>query len=751
MPRWLHSVLFALTTAVLGLALLVSGLMHEREFGLYWLFKMRGPAEALADVAIVAIDSMSGFDMQMSRLPRDWPRSLHGALVDQLSASGARTIVFDMDFSRAREPGDDQAFADAIRNSGRTVLFERLDGRSERIVSKDAESRWVWVETSMPPVEPLAGAARAIAPFPLPKIGQASYQFWTFKPSADDVPTLASVAAQLALLDFHEDWMGMLAAAGVPASHIALASDLGSPGAMREHMQRTRKLFLSDPQLSDRIMSIIHLADLEPRSRQAVTALTRLYGGADERYTNLYGPPGTIRTIRYQDLSIAENLQKAELPEKITPVEHDAEFKEKTVFVGYSDLFSPDQPDRFYTVFTNDKGIDLSGCEIMATAFANLLSDQTVERPPAWISMLAVGLFGLVISQIVFWPSAYFAVPLAILAAGAYVYGAAEAFADHHLWMPLATPIGLQLPFALGAGVLGQYLVERRKKQRVGAAIAQYLPKHLAEGIAEGTVAATNIDQVVHGVCLATDMSGFSRISESKTPGELAEFMNAYFEEVAGALKRCEVDVTEFHADTIMCAWIGKPGERAFRRKALRAGLGVVRAIEEFETDSDAVLRARIGLQDGPFYLGHTGGGGRLAYSILGNPANSASRLEGLNKKLRTRVLAAAGVVDGLDEFIFRPLGEFLVVGKSESVDVVEVIGFRSEPIAGAEELLSGFADGLQKFKAERWEEALAAFRQVAARFPNDGPTRFFRKLCKIYVTQGVPQNDPTRPAMTSK
>ena len=104
-----------------------------------------------------------------------------------------------------------------------------------------------------------------------------------------------------------------------------------------------------------------------------------------------------------------------------------------------------------------------------------------------------------------------------------------------------------------------------------------------------------------------------------------------------------------------------------------------------------------------------------------------------------------------LDDFVLRPLGEFLVVGKSESVDVVEVMGFRSDPPPGSDELLAGFAAALRAFKAQNWEAALADFRKVAARFPEDGPTRFFRKLCKTYVAGGPPENNPTRPAMTAK
>jgi adenylate cyclase len=48
------------------------------------------------------------------------------------------------------------------------------------------------------------------------------------------------------------------------------------------------------------------------------------------------------------------------------------------VFVGYSDLCDARQPDRFYTVFTREDGVDLSGVEIAATGFADLLTNRSL-------------------------------------------------------------------------------------------------------------------------------------------------------------------------------------------------------------------------------------------------------------------------------------------------------------------------------------------------------------------------------------
>lgn len=667
-------------------------------------------------------------------------------------ASGAKGAVFDMDFSQPKAPIEDLTFADAIREAGRVVLFERLEGRNERIVSGKDTSRWVWVESSQPPTEPLREAARAVAPFPLPKIEKSAFQFWAFKPSADDTPTTASVAVQLFLLPHHDAWRHMLERAGVGTALLPTASALEAPGALRSYMKDMRKLFLGKPHLADHLRELLETSTLASDERNAVEVLTALYGGPDERYTNYYGPPGSIPTVSYEDMIGAEEIALAADPVPVGATDTSRQLEGRMVFVGYSDLFSPDQPDRFFTVFTSDKGIDLSGCEIMATAFANLLTDRTIKPIDPWLSLTIVVAFGLAASQLVFWPAAYIGGPLTLIVGGAYVIGAAELFARESLWLPIATPLAVQTPFAIVAGLLGQYLLERRQKMRVSSAIARYLPEHLAKDLTAGRIDEGTLNQVVHGVCLATDMSGFSSISETKSPKELASFMNAYFEAIAIALKRCEVDVTEFHADTIMCAWIGEPDDPEVRRKAVRAAIEVVHAIENFTAgDPDIILTPRVGIQDGPFYLGHTGGGGRLSYSILGDPANSAARLESLNKKFGTRILAAQSVVEGLGDFAQRPLGEFMVVGKSRAVPVVEVIGLASESEASTMELCRGFTQSLEEFLAGRWDAAAESFSRLASRFPEDRASTFYREVSQKYALEGAPAEHPTRLAMSEK
>ena len=340
---------------------------------------------------------------------------------------------------------------------------------------------------------------------------------------------------------------------------------------------------------------------------------------------------------------------------------------------------------------------------------------------------------------------AMIAVPSAFVFTAVYVGIVQWRFNDADLWLPLAIPVLGQLPLALLIGLMGQYLLERRKERQFARAISYYLPENIVKDLTEKRLDPSSVNRVVFGTCLATDMSGFTALSESKSPTELAAFMNQYFDSLAQALKRHDVDVTEFHADTIMCAWTASERSPGVSRKAALAAIEVSEAIDQFAHEHGSMrLITRIGLQNGSIYLGHTGGGGRFAYSILGDAANTASRLESLNRYLGTRVLAGASVVRGDNGLRVRPLGSFQLLGKADPTSIVEILGKQSGDGAEELDLLARFADALAAFQSEQWSKAAALFEAITERFADDGPSRFYLNRCRRYVADPPIQPEPT-------
>ena len=129
--------------------------------------------------------------------------------------------------------------------------------------------------------------------------------------------------------------------------------------------------------------------------------------------------------------------------------------------------------------------------------------------------------------------------------------------------------------------------------------------------------------------------------------------------------------------------------------------------------------------------FGSIGASEHYEYRAVGDIVNTASRIQGLNKVLGTRILATAETVSGLEEFIIRPVGSFLLAGKINAVSIVELIGRRDSIDADVATRLASFAIGMDAFAGHHWREAAEAFARILDAAPDDGPSRFYRAHCE--------------------
>ena len=163
------------------------------------------------------------------------------------------------------------------------------------------------------------------------------------------------------------------------------------------------------------------------------------------------------------------------------------------------------------------------------------------------------------------------------------------------------------------------------------------------------------------------------------------------------------------------------------------------------------IAALRIGLETGEVFIGHSGGGGHFVYSIVGDCANTASRIEGLNKHLSTEVLASESVIEGIDDLLMRPLGQFVFVGKTEPLPIYEILSLVTDATAQETELCERFAGGFDLFMKAEWKKASREFKSILKSFPHDGPSRFYFSQCQQRIDAvSLPEN-PYIITMTEK
>jgi adenylate cyclase len=719
-----------IAAAGLGAGLTPLGLGLEQDIGLNWLFQLRGPRAAPPEVIIVSIDRASSDRLGLSNKPRQWPRSLHAELIGKLAQRGAAVIAFDIIFEQSRDPAHDQALAQAIREAGNVVLFEYLEKESLALDVQQADRvATVNIEKLVPPMPILADAAIALAPFPLPKVPAKVSQVYLFKTGAGDIPTLPVTALQVFALPSHDALLGLLqdlgaASVGTLPSSARTAREQGRLGAL---LSELRVLFLSDPSLADTAVAKLRESQAagDRRERELLQSLVTMYAGRADMFVNYYGPPRSITTIPYY--RILEADPDAQLPVDITGA---------AVFVGFSEQLQPEQKDGFYTVYSQASGLDVSGVEIAATTFANLLERRPVIQPTWGSQIMILGLWGLGIGFVLRLLPGVGIIALAMAAGIMYLGTAYLAFERSAAWLPLVTPLLWQTPLAVVAALLWRYLDVRREKQNIRRAFDYHLPPQVVDELASGTNDLTVDGRLMHGICLATDAEQYTQLSEQLAPGALRELMNRYYAVIFEPVRQGGGIVSDVVGDAMLAIWAAKAPEPQFRERACQAALAIVAAVDAFNRGPDkARLPTRVGIHCGEVVIGHVGALNHFEYRAVGDIVNTATRIEGLNKRLGTRILASASVLRGLDGFVSRPLGRFLLAGKSKSLELHELVGLGSATDAEQTAFLAQFAATLRAFHARRWSEAAEGFQACLTEQPQDGPSQYYLHLCHVYDT----------------
>jgi adenylate cyclase len=224
--------------------------------------------------------------------------------------------------------------------------------------------------------------------------------------------------------------------------------------------------------------------------------------------------------------------------------------------------------------------------------------------------------------------------------------------------------------------------------------------------------------------------------------------MNEYYAELFGPVERLGGVVNEVVGDAMLAIWAAPSSEASVRRQACQAALEIVAAIERFNQAivGRPALVTRFGLHSGQMLLGSIGAAHHYEYQAVGDMVNTATRIQGLSKYLGTRILASEETVDGLEEFLTRPMGCFLLAGKSTAVCVVELGGHKQDANPRASLLYQEFAAALEAYRTREWRNAATRFSEIIDMFPEDGPSRFYLKLCESYVLK--PPDEPWHPAV---
>jgi adenylate cyclase len=244
--------------------------------------------------------------------------------------------------------------------------------------------------------------------------------------------------------------------------------------------------------------------------------------------------------------------------------------------------------------------------------------------------------------------------------------------------------------------------------------------------------------------CLITDAERYTALTEGMEPSAVVELVNRYFGALFGPVLDNGGMVSDVKGDGLLAVWNYQSAGGEFKASVCKACLEMVERVDELNRQHPAHrLPTRLGVDFGPVALARVGAHARFEYRPVGDPVNTASRLEELNKLLKTRILVSEAFAHGVRGFLFRDLGSFQLRGKRTRTRVKELVGALENCSIREHALCREFAHAVAAFEVGPAAEAQASFQALQAKVPDDGPTRYY--LQRLELLRSEPEYAPPR------
>lgn len=640
-------------------------------------------------VRVVAID-----DASLASLGQwPWPRTVLARMVDQLTALGARVVVFDLVLSEPDRSSPEQVAAAYPDQPQLQQMLRRLATHDQRLADSMARSRVVLGF----PIEPVAASG------PLPPLRA---QFLSLGGAAGDwLPHYSGGLAPLPLLG--------QAAAGSAAISMAPGND-GVLRAVPLLYQVHDNLY---PGLA---LEALRLASGQDKLTLEVTAPALVQVGGitgvalgTQRFLAT-APDGRVwlhfRPMNAQRYVSAQDLLTGRVDAR--------QFKDHLVFIGAT---AKGLGDALYSPL----GELIPGIEGHVQLTEQLLSGSSLLRP-AWENdaLLAV----LLLTWLVLvWRLARVRSVWSLLLVVGLVAGCLALsgwlFVAHRLVLDPIFPT-LAITALWGVVMVPRYLATEREQRWIRHAFSRYVSPNRVRFL------QANPQQLALGAVyrecsfVMTDLEGFTPLMEQYAPDKLSSLINDYLEGMIQIVFRHDGTLDRIVGDAVVVVFSAPLVQADHAQRALACAL----EMDQFAQACSGAQRAqgvpfgrtRIGVNTGRVLVGNFGGKSLLDYRALGDAINTAARLESINKQLGTWVCVSGATVAQCPGFVGRPCGELVLKGKTEAVATYEPLTAEQAAQPQTAAYLAAY-----HLMAARAPQAREAFGQLAARYPDDPLVQF--------------------------
>ncbi|NOZ10720.1 MAG: adenylate/guanylate cyclase domain-containing protein [Gammaproteobacteria bacterium] len=371
------------------------------------------------------------------------------------------------------------------------------------------------------------------------------------------------------------------------------------------------------------------------------------------------------------------------------------------------------------------------GVEIHANLVSAILDDRFQHRPAYTLGaeLVILVVIGLMLALILPLLNSVWSTLFAFTVFAVTVILNLMVWQYSNFVLPLASPLLLIMVLFMHNTSYG-YFVESRSKRQLGGLFGQYVPPELVEEMSKDPQRYSLQGERREMTVLFSDVRGFTTISEGLNPEELSDLMNAFLTPMTEVIHQYRGTIDKYMGDAIMAFWgapLNNPDHARFALEAAMAMDARLQEIQEqFAERGWPPIKVGIGLNTGEMNVGNMGSAFRMAYTVLGDAVNLGSRLEGLTKQYGVTIIVSEYTRNAVADFVYRELDRVRVKGKDKPVVIYEPIGKQSELSQEVLDELILYRNGLEHYRAQRWDQAELQFLNLQKAYPQ-------RLIYKVY------------------
>ncbi len=323
------------------------------------------------------------------------------------------------------------------------------------------------------------------------------------------------------------------------------------------------------------------------------------------------------------------------------------------------------------------------GVTIHATALENLLNDSFITEPAAGVVLVVISIMSFLATGMLLLGGKLWRTILTIVIFISLPSALGLLAARGGVWWPVV-PGTLGHGGALAGALVIAWATEGKQKRFIRQAFRHYLSPDVIQRIMDDPDSLKLGGERRELTIMFSDLEGFTPMSEGLEPQELTQLLNEYLTDMTDIILESGGTLDKYEGDAIIAFWNAPVDQPDHALRACGAAVLCQRKLTErraeFQERFGATMRMRIGLNSGPVIVGNMGSTQRFDYTVLGDAANLAARLEGANKVFGTYLMISDATREAVDsQMMFRELGDLRVVGRKQSVRVFELEGFAGE------------------------------------------------------------------------